>query len=316
MKISFLSIIALSKFLSYGVFGRQAVKVSGSLTAERQTVHHSLSFEASMKLFNIISATALIAIHGTVLAAPAPESPPADAQRRAPRLSLGLGVAIASPLYAGEDRDIRGLPMIAYNGERFFWRGIGGGMHLINRDGFSVDATLSARPGAIKRKDFGVSELAERGIDRALLDNRDYGVDLGMGATWRSAMGELEVGVKADVSGASEGFEGSVKYGYPMRLGGTRITPNAGVSFMSKKLANYYFGTLDAEVARGVVNYKPGSATVPVIGIDAMHPLAGNWLVVGGLAYRFLPAKLTDSPLVERDTNGRTSLYVGVSRGF
>lgn len=267
-----------------------------------------------MKFLNILSAAMLVAAHGMVFAGPG--SPSSATARQAPRLGLGLGVVMSSKIYAGEERRVMPVPSIAYQGERFFWRGIGGGMHLIARDGFSVDATLSARLGGIKAKDFGSYELAQRGIDRALLEDRDHGVDLGTAATWSGASGRLEVGVKADVSGASEGFEASVKYGYPMQSGATRITPNVGVAFMSNKLANYYFGTLDAEVARGVVNYKPGSATVPTVGVDVMHPLAGKWMMMGGLAYRFLPAKLTASPLIEQDTNGSTSLFFAVSRGF
>lgn len=271
-----------------------------------------------MKLLNIMSATLLVAAHGMVIAASAPDNPASATAtaRQAPRVGLGLGLAVSSKFYAGQDRRIIPVPLISYQGERFFWRGIGGGMHLIARDGFSVDATLSARLGAIKAKDFGSYELVQRGIDRALLEDRDHGADLGLAATWSGDIGTLEVGIKADVTGASKGFEGSAKYGYPIQAGRTRITPNIGVSVMSKKLANYYFGTLDAEVARGVVDYKPGSATVPTIGVDVMHPLAGQWMVMGGLAYRFLPTKLTDSPLIEKDTNGSTSLFLAVSRGF
>jgi outer membrane protein len=269
-----------------------------------------------MKLLNIISATALVAATSTAAAASAPDASPSARDGQPPRLSVGLGVAMSSRVYAGEDRKIMPVPMIAYRGERFFWRGIGGGVHLIDSDGFSMDATLSARLGGIKRKDFGASELAQRGIDRQLLDDRDIGVDVGLATTWTGNMGELELAIKADASGASKGVEGSVKYGYPIRSGATRFTPNVGVSFMSKKLANYYFGTLDSEVARGVVNYKPGSATVPTIGVDVMHPFARNWLMFGGLTYRFLPTRLTDSPLVEKDTNGRASLVLGVARSL
>lgn len=85
---------------------------------------------------------------------------------------------------------------------------------------------------------------------------------------------------------------------------------------MSKKLSNYYFGTHDAEVARGVVNYKPDSAAVPSIGIDVVHPLSGKWIILGGPSYKILPTKITDSPLLKKDTNGSASLVLGVSRGF
>jgi outer membrane protein len=264
-----------------------------------------------MKLSNIIPAI-LLTTHGALSAAPGPDD---DGGPR-PTLSLGLGAVVSSQVYAGEDRKIMPVPLVSYESERFFWRGIGGGLHLVDRDGFSLDATLSARFGGIKRKDFGARELAQRGIHRDLLDNRDDGLDLGIAAAWGGDLGELEVGVKTDATGASKGYEGSLKYGYPIRFGGTRITPHAGVSLMSKKLSNYYYGTHDAEVARGVVNYKPGSAAVPAIGIDVVHPLSGKWIILGSLSYKILPTKITDSPLIKQDTNGSASLILGISRGF
>ena len=85
-------------------------------------------------------------------------------------------------------------------------------------------------------------------------------------------MGQLELEVKGDISGASKGYEAGLKYAYPYQVGRTRISPHVGVAYLSNKLANYYYGTLPLEVAHGVVDYKPGSATVPRIGVDVMRP--------------------------------------------
>ena len=208
------------------------------------------------------------------------------------------------------------MPLLSYEGERFFWRGIGGGAHLLKQDGFALDATLSARMDGIDRDDFGASELAERGIKRALLEDRDNGLDLGLAASWRGSFGQFELAIRNDVTGASKGYEASLKYGYPMQWGGTRVTPHIGISQLSKKLANYYYGTLPEEVARGVACYQPGSAAVPRIGIDVMRPFAGRWMFIGNLSYKHLPSKISASPLVEKDKNGAVSAFFGVSRGF
>jgi outer membrane protein len=265
-----------------------------------------------MKLSYTLLVT-LLASHGAAFAAPAPDDGPQGGQ---PVLSLGLGTVVSTAVYAGEDRRITPVPLVSYESKRFFWRGISGGVHLVDLDGFSVDATLSGRFSGIKRKDFGVSELAQRGIDRNLLDNRKDGLDVGIAATWAGDFGELEAGVKGDATGASKGYEAHLKYGYPVHMGRTRITPHAGVALMSKKLSNYYFGTMASEVARGVVDYKPGSAAVPTFGVEVMHPLSGQWMVLGGISYKVLPTKITDSPLVKKDTNGSVSLFLGVAKGF
>ncbi len=237
-------------------------------------------------------------------------------QAQGPRWALGVGTSVSSSVYAGEDTRVVPFPLVSYQGERFFWRGIGGGAHLLKRGNFSVDAILAARMDGIERDDFGVAELAARGINRARLEDRDNGLDLGVAANWRGPMGQLELELKGDVSGASKGIEAGVKYAYPYQWGSTRISPHVGVAHLSKKLANYYYGTLPEEVARGVVDYKPGSATVPRIGVDVMRPFAGRWAFIGNVSYKKLPGKISDSPLVEKDTDGVVSAFIGVSRGF
>lgn len=232
------------------------------------------------------------------------------------RWGLGVGAAVSDSVYTGEGTRVTPFPLVSYQGERFYWRGIQGGAHLVKRAGFSLDATLSARFDGIDRDDFGVLELAERGIDRNLLEDRDDAFDLGLAGSWRGAMGQLDVGVKGDVTSTSKGYEANLTYSYPFQWGATRIAPNVGVSHLSKKLSNYYYGTLPEEVARGVANYQPGSAAVPRIGIDVMRPFAGNWAFIGNVAYRKLPTKLSDSPLVEKDKDGSVSAFIGFSRGF
>ena len=240
----------------------------------------------------------------------------AASAQQAPRWGLGIGAAVSDSVYAGEGTRVTPFPLVSYQGERFYWRGISGGAHLVKRGGFALDATLSARFDGIDRDDFGVAELAERGIDRALLEDRDDAVDLGLAGSWSGALGQLDLGIKGDITSASKGHEANITYSYPIQWGSTRLAPNIGVSHLSKKLANYYYGTLPEEVARGVANYQPGSAAVARVGIDVMRPFAGNWVFIGNLAYRKLPTKLSDSPLVEKDKDGSVSAFIGFSRGF
>ncbi|WP_341521905.1 MipA/OmpV family protein [Pseudomonas sp. G.S.17] len=232
------------------------------------------------------------------------------------RWGLGLGAALSSGVYAGQDAQLTPFPLISYEGERFFWRGIAGGVHLFKRDGFALDATLSARMDGIDRSDFGRRELAERGIDRSLLEDRDDGVDLGLAGRWSGAFGELELDVKGDISSASDGYEAGLTYGYPIQWGQNSLTPHIGVAHLSKKLANYYYGMLPGETARGVVDYRPGSATVQRVGLDYVRPFAERWAFIANVSYEHLPGKITDSPLVDKDTDGSMSAFFGISRGF
>ena len=122
--------------------------------------------------------------------------------------------------------------------------------------------------------------------------------------------------ILADVAGASGGQEVSLQYSYPFDMGKGSLTPNTGVTWLSKDMANYYFGTLDEEVARGVVDYTPGSVIVPHVGMNYFRSLNEKWSVVGFVKYSLLPDEITDSPIVEADTDGMFSMFVGFSRGF
>ncbi|GKT19966.1 MipA/OmpV family protein [Acidovorax sp. SUPP2522] len=233
-----------------------------------------------------------------------------------PRWGLGLGLMVKDSPYAGEGTKTTALPLIRYEGERFYFRGLTAGAHLMHSKGFSLDAIASLRTDGISAKDFGVQELARNGINRSLLEDRDNGLDLGVAASWRGAAGEFELSAKADVTGASEGFELSARYGYGFQLGRGRLTPSISVSHLSKDMANYYYGTLNEEVARGVVDYKPGAATIPKLGLTYVHPIGQHWQFMTALQYKVLPKKITNSPLLKAGTNGEGSVMFGLSRSF
>ncbi len=69
----------------------------------------------------------------------------AHAQQQGPRWGLGLGTAVSGAVYAGEDTRLTPFPLVSYQGERFYWRGIGGGAHIMKRGGFSPSAALTRR---------------------------------------------------------------------------------------------------------------------------------------------------------------------------
>jgi outer membrane protein len=69
------------------------------------------------------------------------------------------------------------------------------------------------------------------------------------------------------------------------------LTPNVGAKWLSADRADYSYGILDEEIARGV-----------------------TWLLLGNLKYRALPGKVEDSPLL--DSGQSLRLFLGVLRKF
>jgi outer membrane protein len=153
------------------------------------------------------------------------------------------------------------------------------------------------------------------GIDRDLLEDRKDSADAGFDVSVSGRYGELKFQARTDVLDASGGHEASVSHGYPLQLGKSVVLmPSAGAKWLSADRADYYYGILDEEVARGVRNYRPGSVVIPEVGVDLQYSLADRWVLTGGLKYRALPAKVEDSPLLDSGQSFR--LFIGVLRAF
>jgi len=232
------------------------------------------------------------------------------------RWSIGVAAAARQSPYAGEGTRVRPLPLVTFEGERIFWRGVSGGVHLFKGESFALDAVLAGRFDGVDIKDLGRRELAANGVDRDLLEDRDDGLDAGLAARWSRRAGEVQVSDLADATDTSGGYEIAADYAYALTWGHTTIVPGVGVRWMSSDVVNYYHGTLEEEVARGVARYQPGSALVPQISVGFSRPLGEKWRVMGGVDYRFLPDEITDSPLSEPDTDGSAGLRIGIPRSF
>lgn len=262
-----------------------------------------------MKSITVLSTLASGLLPAVVLA----QTPPPPAEKWA----VGVGAAGIESAYAGEDTRVRAFPLVSYEGERLFLRGISGGVHLVDSGPFLLDAVFSARLDGFDIEDLGRNELLANGVNRDLLSDRDDQLDAGLRATFRSPLGSVAIEGLHDVTGTSEGYEIKLDYRYRWQLPSTTLTASAGGSWLSADLAGYYYGTLDEEVERGVTAYDPGSAFVPRVGFSAMYTLGqSKWQLLGGIDYQFLPDELTDSPLVERDTDGTARVMIGVSRRF
>ncbi|MGO1068890.1 MipA/OmpV family protein [Lysobacter sp. CA199] len=254
---------------------------------------------------------------GMSLDASAQTGEPDDAwDPKPPRWSVGLAAAIADSPYAGEGTRIMPIPMVSYQGERFSFRGLTANWRIWGNDSFELSALSKFRFDGFKVDDLGKRELARNGIDYRLIEDRDKGFDLGLAMKWNGRVGEIEAELLADATDTSGGQEINLQYGYPIQIGKGMLTPNIGVTWMSKDMANYYYGTLDKEVARGVVDYKPGAVTIPHAGVGYFRPIGEKWTVMGFLKYSRLPDAIQHSPFIEPDTDSSVSMLIGFSRGF
>lgn len=229
---------------------------------------------------------------------------------------LGIAAAVSESPYAGEGTRVIPLPLISYQGERFYFRGVTAGWMLLSNGGVELSVVAKPRLDGFDVSDLGRSELARNGVNIDLLEDRDNGLDAGFALDWKGKAGALEVELVTDVSDAGEGQEAVLQYGYPIKLWKGILTPTAGARWLSEDTANYYYGTLAGEVARGVIDYKPGSVTVPRVGLSYLRPLNPKWSLIASVQYEFLPSEIQNSPFIDADADGSATMFIGVSRGF
>ncbi len=230
-------------------------------------------------------------------------------------LSLGVATISSKGILLGENHRTLVVPVLGYEGERLFFRGISGGVHLVERDGLALDLLVGARLDGWDAGDLDAIRLAERGIDRASLRDRDRGADMGLGMSWKGSAGHAWLDAKTDVTNASDGHEVELGYAFAVPAGKGLLAPSITVSYWSSKLSDYYYGVLPEEEAAGVPRYRPGDAVVPAFSVAYLRALPGRWRVFGVLEYQWLPGTITGSPLVE-GSRGIPSLFIGVSRSF
>jgi outer membrane protein len=266
-----------------------------------------------MSVLNVVSLRiALLALLTTPFASHAQEGKPRDGG-----WGLGLGIAVRDTLYAGEDNRVQPFPLVTYEGERIHLKGTSVGYKFIDTETITFSAFVAARLDGIEARDFDRRALAARGIDRDLLEDRDFAADLGLSAVLKTgSAGEFEFDVRGDLTGTSDGYQASVDYRYPLRRGSVTLIPSVGVVALSDKLADYYYGTLSKEVARGVIDYRPGSTTIARTSLTAIVPTGPRWVLIGSLSADAYPDEITDSPLIDEDAGVVPSLFVGVIRNF
>jgi MipA family protein len=230
---------------------------------------------------------------------------------------VGVGVAIRDTLYAGESSHVQPFPYVRYDGERFFIKGPTFGYKIVSGDVFTLSGFVAASLNSVDAKDFGASELSANGINRNLIEDRKIGADAGLSASFNiESVGEFELDVRGDITGTSDGYQASLDYRYPFQVGQVTLIPGIGVTALSDKTANYYYGTLPKEIARGVVDYKPGKVAIPHIGITAVIPVGSKWVGIAGLNADSFPNEITDSPLIEKGTDVVPTFFIGAMRNF
>ncbi|TCB50161.1 MipA/OmpV family protein [Acinetobacter sp. ANC 4779] len=235
--------------------------------------------------------------------------------KRSTGLSTGLGIVGSTGLYIGEDTNLTPVPILSYEGDRFFLRGLYGGMKLYKNELITLNGIVSVNLNKLDVDDLNESKLAAKNLTKMQLEDRDISADVGLEAIVKVPYGIISVQALNDIGNASDGAEVKANYQYFWRLNNQwTLMPNVGLEWLSDSRANYYYGTLDSEVAKGVEKYRPNNLIIPHVSLGASYSLNQKVKVTSAVTHKFLPDKIVDDPLIDKDS--MTNFFMGITYKF
>ena len=220
------------------------------------------------------------------------------------KLTLGAGVGIVEHPYKQYDHELYPVPVINYEGDNFWFRGLGGGYYLWNdgTDQLSVMGYWS--PMYFKPGDSDNSQLRK-------LDKRKSTVMAGVSWMHHTQYGSLRTALSGDILDNSNGVVWDTAWVYRYTNGGLTLTPGIGVEWNSENQNQYYYGVSHHEAAKsGLRSYDPSNSWNPYLELTANYRFANSWSVYGTARYTRLSDEITDSPMVDKSWTGLLSTGV------
>jgi len=218
---------------------------------------------------------------------------------------VGAGAVISSKPYEGIRSKVYGVPILGYEGERLYLRGISGGYRLLMYKGWSVGPMLRPRFEGYEASDSPVLSG---------MDDRKRTLDGGVDLSWRTDWGLLSTVFLTDLLGEHDGQEVEISYTALFAYAGFDFVPSAGLRWRSGDVVDFYYGVRADEARPGRPAYTPEATLTPVVRLAVRRKLSRHWGLLLGFQYEWLDDEISDSPIVEDNTI--LSLLVGAAYAF
>lgn len=172
------------------------------------------------------------------------------------------------------------------------------------------------------RPRFGFFNQGYDASDSSMLSgmkDRDASFNLGLKLRTRTPLGTFVVSGGYDVTGKSDGFEGSLMYTNLLPLGPTKLKlrPEVGINYWSKKVSDYYFGVDVDETTTTRSQYSVTSDTKNYfLGYSAQYPLNKKWGLTHSLRKTWYDDQILDSPIVDNDKASDLKVLFGLTYDF
>ncbi len=225
-----------------------------------------------------------------------PDAPAVTTQQDRWGFNAGIGASLRTSEYKGINSLGSPLPLLGYEGNWLYLRGLSGGVHVFKNRYHEFNVQLSYLP-----QHFYASSSDNERMKR--LDDRYSSLMAGLNYTLRSRYGLASATLSTDVLGVNNGVMADVAYAYPLRFENIVIMPSVGAQWTDSNYNDYYYSVSSSESRKsGLKEYSPESAFSPYAGLTLRVALTDSWSVLVNGKALFLGSEATDSPMVERST--------------
>ncbi|MGI9293924.1 MAG: MipA/OmpV family protein [Pseudomonadales bacterium] len=259
----------------------------------------------SAKFIHICAIVFLLSSHLAI----ADETSTAPAKGAKQPFIIGAGVAYKDKPYKKFDSDeqYQPIPIILYEGERFFARGQTIGWKVTDSDVWEL-AIIGEYMG------YGYDSSDSDFLDG--MSDRDPSIGVGGHVIWKPEKLGLKFSAVTDVADESEGSQiaGEVSYTH-VTTNGVALTPAASIVWQDKDFNDYYYGVRSREATPVRPAYNADDDINFRLGLNAAYQKPGSrWLYMGGVSYEFLGDEIDDSPITSDD--GVFSAIIGIAYQF
>jgi len=212
-----------------------------------------------------------------------------------------IGIWETEP-YKDMDDELLAFPVVTYRSQDFYWLGPMAGIRVGVWNDFTAYATAQIRLDSYDADDSPFLKDME---------SRDATLELGMEVKYASPIVNFSLAVSQDVLDKHEGqavnFKLSKDFFFQQRF---KIEPYIGVSWLSNRLADYYYGVRRQEARPDRPQYELSAALNYEYGIETFYSLTRRTSLLFSVSGEQLDSDIEDSPIIE---DGNT---YGVFIGF
>ncbi|MEW7311356.1 MipA/OmpV family protein [Buttiauxella gaviniae] len=222
--------------------------------------------------------------------------------------SLGAAALVTPNPYKGDQDRVYPIPMIGYEGDSFYFRGLNAGYYLWNDETDKLSVTAYYSPLHFKPKDSDNKQMRH-------LDSRKSTLMAGLSYVHYTQYGFLRTVLAGDTLDNSNGITWDTAWLYRYTNGDWTFTPGIGVNWDSENQNEYYYGVSKKESRNsGMSSYDPESSWTPYVELSVNYKLNDSWNVYGMGRYVRLADEVTDSPMIDKEWTG--VLLTGVTYSF